>query len=165
MNKLLEKIFFPKLTRWYLLRVALVALAAYLFFGHVCIPCVIDGASMMPTYPSHGLNFCWCPALWYSTPQRGDIVVASYVGRRVLFLKRVAALEGDTVEFRSGTLFVNGVPQEEPWLMPGTCDWELPPRIVEKGNVYLVGDNRTMPIDEHIFGQLPVSRIIGKPLW
>jgi len=165
MNKTLEKIFFPKLTWRYLLRVVIVALAAYIFFGFICLPCVIDGASMMPTYPAHGITFCWCPAYWRHAPRRGDVVVASFVGRHVLLLKRVVAVAGDIVEFRQGTLYVNNAPQDEPWLQPGACNWELPPRLVDEGNVYLVGDNRTMSIDEHIFGQLPVSRVLGKPLW
>jgi NADH:ubiquinone oxidoreductase subunit H len=44
-------------------------------------------------------------------------------------------------------------------------DWNLQPRKVAKNHMYVVGDNRNVPIDIHQFGQTPVNRIIGEPLW
>jgi signal peptidase I len=81
-----------------------------------------------------------------------------------MYLKRVAGLPGDTVEFRKGALFVNGERQEEPWLrLP--CDWERKPQEVEPGFLFVVGDNRSMPIDQHEFGVVLRKRIFGGPLW
>jgi hypothetical protein len=31
--------------------------------------------------------------------------------------------------------------------------------------VYLIGDNRSMPMEQHQFGQTPLNRIVGSPLW
>ena len=45
------------------------------------------------------------------------------------------------------------------------CDWNLSPRHVEKDCVYVVGDNRNMPIENHVFGQTSIKRIVGVPLW
>jgi hypothetical protein len=39
------------------------------------------------------------------------------------------------------------------------------PRQVEKGHVYVIGDNRNMPIEHHYFGQASIKRIMGAPLW
>ena len=164
-QSLLHRFLFPRLNRRYLLRLCAVAAAAYLFFGYVCIPCVIEGGSMKPTYSSFGVTFCWCPSLWFRQAQVGDIVAAKYFGRKVLLLKRVVALEGDVVEFRHGQLHVNGKLREGQWPTLGPCDWELPPRTVEPGNVYLVGDNRSMPMESHVFGQLSAKRLMGKPIW
>jgi hypothetical protein len=36
---------------------------------------------------------------------------------------------------------------------------------VEKGCLYVIGDNRSMPIEEHLFGQTRIERIVGSPLW
>lgn len=160
-----RRFFLPRISRWYLLRVCLVALAAWLFFGYICLPCVIRGGSMLPTYGTFGFTFCWCPSYWFHAPQVGDVVAASFFGRKMLLLKRVVAVEGETVEFRGGRLYVDGVLREGGWETLGPCDWELPPRLVEPGNVYLVGDNRSMPIDGHLFGQLSARRVMGKPLW
>lgn len=154
----------PDFSRRGLVRLFLIASIAALFFGLVCTPAFISGGSMLPTYPEYGFNFCWKPAFWFSSPRRGQVVIARYLGERVMLLKRVVALAGDTVEFRDGALLVNGVHVHEPY-RKSACDWHLPPRTVEPGHVYLVGDNRSMPIDRHKFGQLSIKRVIGVPLW
>jgi hypothetical protein len=41
----------------------------------------------------------------------------------------------------------------------------LPARRVEKGNVFVVGDNRGVAIENHELGQTSRGRIIGTPLW
>jgi len=164
MRRWLRRFLFPRMTAKSLLRLCCTALGAYFFFGLLCRPCLIQGESMRPLYSGHGLTFCWTPAYWRSKPQRGEVVVVRFVGEKVFLLKRIVALEGDQVEFRNGVLLVNGEKADH-WPVVGPCDWELSPRIVEKGHVYLVGDNRSMPINEHIFGQAPANRILGKPLW
>ena len=81
-----------------------------------------------------------------------------------MLLKRVVGLEGDTVEFRSGELFINQEKLSEPYVTY-SCNWTLPPRKVKKGYLYVVGDNRNVPIHTHDFGQTPIKRILGAPLW
>ena len=160
-----ERFFFPKLDARYIRRVAAVGVVCLVFFGFVCRPCVIQGESMRPTYKGFGFTFCWRPIYWVTKPRRGDVAILRMVGNKVFILKRIIALEGDTVEFRDGQLYLNGMKAEEPWETLGPCDWNLPPRTVEPGHVYVVGDNRSMAIEEHIFGQIPASRILGMPLW
>jgi signal peptidase I len=82
----------------------------------------------------------------------------------VILLKRVVAVAGESVEFREGRLFVDGRGVDEPYVQ-GPCDWKLPPRRVEKGQIYVVGDNRSMPIEGHDFGQTSLRRVVGTPLW
>lgn len=91
--------------------------------------------------------------------------MAKFVGNNVMLLKRIVALEGDTVQFKNGKLIVNDSIQNEEWILDGTCNWELPPRTVEKGCVYIVGDNRSMDITAHVFGQIHTDRLVGIPLW
>ena len=81
-----------------------------------------------------------------------------------MLLKRIVALEGERIAFRDGKLFVNEQIKEEPYI-EYPYNWNLPPREVEKGNVYLVGDNRNVPMERHDFGQTSIRRIIGAPLW
>ncbi len=85
-------------------------------------------------------------------------------GESVMLLKRVVALEGDVVEFRNGDLFVNKERVEEVYIRYPS-DWNLPPRTVNEGHFYVVGDNRSVSIDIHRFGQTPADRVIGAPLW
>jgi len=160
----LRAFLFPRLTHAYLLRVAAVAVASYLLFGHLCIPLKIDGQSMEPAYRDGSWTFCWRPAYAFRDPEHHDVVAVRLSGRRIVLLKRVVATEGETVSFVDGILFVNGRPVEEPYVRT-PCDWNLAPRIVQTGNVYVVGDNRGMAMEAHDFGQVTRERVVGAPLW
>jgi signal peptidase I len=162
--KRIRPFFFPSLTPKFLVRALLVALFAYLFFGHICIPLRIKGHSMEPTYHNGSFNFLWKLRYIFSKPKRYDVVTVRFAGNRMMLLKRVVAVEGEKVEFRSGRLFVDGKEIEEPYIRY-PCNWNLPPRQVEKDCVYMVGDNRNMPIEDHHFGQTSIKRILGVPLW
>ena len=142
----------------------IVALVAWCFCRWICLPVFIDGASMFPAYSSRSFNFCWRPAYWLHAPQRGDIVIVRYYGSQLMLLKRALAFEGETVEFRNGRLYIDGKEQVEPYVK-GPCDWNLPPRKVEGGCFYLIGDNRSMPMAAHKFGQVEMKRLEGAPLW
>ncbi len=160
----LKEFFFPKLSRKLFARIAVVAGLAYAFFGYVCLPTVIHGRSMEPNWRDGEFTFCCRLIPRLRSVQIGDVVAVRLAGARFMYLKRVVALAGDTVEFRHGTLFRNGEPQAEPYLR-FRGDWTLPPRKVPAGMVYLVGDNRAMPMDQHVFGAAEMNRIFGKPLW
>ncbi|MRX49762.1 signal peptidase I [Paracoccus sp. S-4012] len=67
-------------------------------------------------YSQHSCPFSLCPIsgrILGSDPERGDVVVFRHPTRGVDFIKRVVGLPGDTVQMRSGTLWLNGqeVPQ------------------------------------------------------
>ena len=162
--KKVHQFFFPSLTPKFLTRVLVVALLAYLFFGHICTPLLIKGYSMEPAYQNGSVNFCWRWHYLFSKPQRHEVVAVRFAGTKVMLLKRVIALEGERVEFRHGKLFVDEKEIDEPYLRY-PCNWNLPPRQVEKDCVYVVGDNRNMPIENHLFGQASMKRIVGVPLW
>ena len=154
----------PRTDRRFFLRLAAVAAVAHVFFGHVCIPAVARGESMVPTYRNGAYLLCWCPSYWFGKPQRGDVVMVRLAGRRVMFLKRVVALTGQTVAFRDGVLHVDGEALEEPYVQT-PCNWNLGQRDVPPGHVYVVGDNRGMPMEQHHFGKAAVRRVVGRALW
>jgi signal peptidase I len=163
-KEIFRRFFFPTFTPAYLLRVSILAISAYIFFGFICIPLAIRGKSMEPAYPDGGLNFCWSLKYAFRGLERHDVVFIRLAGPRVMLLKRVVALEGEEVEFRKGRLLVDGREISEPYIRE-RGDWDLPPRRVEKGYVYVVGDSRRALITEHYFGQTPVGRVAGGPLW
>ncbi len=160
----ISKFILPELNRRYLIRVGIVALAAYVFFGHICIPMHINGKSMEPTYHDGSFTFCWRLRYLFSRPGRGDVVIVRYAGTSVMLLKRVVALEGETVGFKGGKLIVNGEEIEEPYVK-FPCAWDLEPRKVGEGCVYVVGDNRDVLMEGHDFGQAKLRRIAGAPVW
>jgi signal peptidase I len=163
-NSKIGKFLLPSLTTAFLIRASLIAIFAYFFFGYVFLPLRIKGISMEPTYRNGGFNFCWRLQYIFSEPKRYDVVVVRFAGNSVMLLKRVVAVEGESVAFRSGRLFVEGKEIDEPYVRY-PCDWNLPPRQVKKHFVYVVGDNRNVPIQNHVFGQTPIERIKGVPLW
>lgn len=153
----------PKLNRCFFIRIAVLAIVAYVFFGFIAVPAFVKGPSMEPTYKRIGFNFCWRPTYWFSGPARGDVVIIRYT-TRTLYLKRVVALAGDRVAFRDGKLYVNGDYVQEAYVK-NSSNWTLPEKIVEPGKIYVVGDNRSMPIYKHKFGQVLMKRLYGAPIW
>jgi signal peptidase I len=115
---------------------------------------------MEPAYQNGSFALCWRLQYLFSSPQRSDIVTVRFSGRSVMLLKRIVALPGDTVEFRLGHLYRNGMPVEEPYVRHRS-PWNLTSRIVKPGHVYVVGDNRGTVMERHRFGQIPVERIVG----
>ena len=117
---------------------------------------------MEPTYPRRGVNAVARWRFWFRGPRRGEVVVLRWRGRTTL-LKRVLAFAGETVEFRDGVCYVDGAPLDEPWVVL-RGDWNLPPRTVAPGRIYVMGDNRSMDADAHVGGEISLSRLIGGPL-
>ncbi len=143
-----------------LIRIAVISTTAWLFFSYVLVPLKIQGKSMEPTYHDGGFGFCWRQRFLFSPPDYGDVIAIRFSGRSVVLLKRVVALAGDTVEFRRGSLYVNGRQVGEPYVKY-RLDWNLPPRTVKPGRVYVIGDNRGVPMSRHHFGQVKMQRILG----
>ena len=53
----------------------------------------------------------------YDSPNQGDIIVFEYPLDRTLdFVKRCVAVSGDTVEMRDKILYINHIPQDEPYV-------------------------------------------------
>jgi len=65
---------------------------------------------------------------------------------------------------KDGILYVNGIETLEPYIQKGG-EWDLDPRRVQEGELFVTGDNRSMPIDEHEMGIVDMKRIVGKPLF
>ncbi len=154
----------PRLDRRYALRLILTALTAFLVFRYLVTPFYLYGESMAPTYGARGFTFGWRLAYLFSEPGRGDVVIIRLAGDRVALLKRIVALPGETVEFRNGELFIDGERLYEPYVIKPS-NWTLEPRVVDDGHYYVVGDNRSIPISLHHFGQVSRNRIMGTPLW
>lgn len=101
----------------------------------------------------------------WKKPLRSEIVVFSLAknpGKN--FIKRVIAIEGDAVEVKDGTLFVNG--KEEMSLRAITSEEKrtFPKTQVPKGHFFVVGDNFSLSVDSRVWGTIPDSLLNGKVL-
>jgi signal peptidase I len=121
----------------------------------------ILGHSMSPTLEAGQ----YVVSLKGSAFQQGDLV-SFYIGNNLL-VKRVIALPGDWVDIRAdGTVLVNGVELEEPYLGEkafGNCDLELPYQVPEN-KYFLMGDDRAVSQDSRstVIGCIAKDQIVGK---
>jgi signal peptidase I len=86
-------------------------------------------------------------------------------GASDLYIKRVIGLPGQTVEIRSGTVFIDGARISEPYLSgPGLRDRsDYPPTEVRPNHLFVLGDNRPISLDSRgVLGQIPLDRVVGK---
>lgn len=78
------------------------------------------------------------------------------------FIKRVIALEGETVEIRNGTVFVDGEVVDEPYVKPLGWRANFGPEEVPEDHVFVMGDHRSVSRDSRSFGPIPTEDIVGR---
>ena len=99
---------------------------------------------------------------------RGDVVVLHPPDEpedSTPFIKRVIGVDGDHLELRDGTVWVNDVELDEEYLAPGSISEPLDEETawdVGPGEVFVMGDNRLDSRDSREFGTVQTSEIIGR---
>jgi signal peptidase I len=147
-----------------LLHTALIAVLLFMAVNLITARIRVEGISMEPSL--HDGQFVVVNRLAYhwQEPIRGDIVVFYFPqnpSRR--FIKRVIGLPGDSINIQSGQVFVNGILLEEPYVAaPANFSGEW---TVERGKVFVLGDNRNNSSDSPDWGDLPIDEIIGKAIF
>ena len=95
----------------------------------------------------------------FEKPGRGDVVVFKYpADPRKVFIKRIVALPGETVEIHSGKVFVNKRPISEQYVK-ALAHGSFPAEKVASGHVFVLGDNRDESNDSRFWGELPINNI------
>jgi signal peptidase I len=121
----------------------------------------IEGYSMLPTLEEGEYVIIDKLSYYLDDPDRGDIIVLHFPNDRSRdFIKRVVGVPGDHVEVADGTVTVNGVALDEPYInaepsYSGT--WDVP-----EDNFFVLGDNRNNSSDSHNWSFLPRDDIVGK---
>ncbi|MEZ4462291.1 MAG: signal peptidase I [bacterium] len=150
----------------------------------------------------------------FKAPERGEIVVftfpmasaRAYLAEKTFdrecidrdslenekeFIKRIIAVEGDTVEIRDGVLRVNGTPlprtvveeartgrymapvevrevesngPHEYTIQYRSRDRDFGPVKIKEGHVFAMGDHRDNSADSRCWGQVPVENIKGRAI-
>jgi signal peptidase I len=147
-----------------LMRIAALVVGAFVVFGLVLQPVRLQGISMLPTYPDGGINFANRYAYVFHPPQRFDIIAIRMAGPSVLYVKRVVGLPGERIAIVDGTVMINGAPLAEPTVLY-RIPWNMEPMTLDADEYFVVGDNRSMRMDEHDFGRASRNRIVGKLLF
>lgn len=98
----------------------------------------------------------------FEKPSRGDIIVFRFPpDPHKIFIKRIVALPGETIEIRQGAVYVNGDKLNEPYLR-NLAHGDFPPQKIPAGNVFVLGDNRDSSNDSRFWGDLPIRNIQAK---
>lgn len=130
-------------------------------------------------------------AYWKKEPVRGDIMVFDYPSDpSIKYVKRVIGLPGDTVEIRSGELYLNRVLVRQRRTSEPTMEsrgWNQvefletqgeqaypiyrtqPPMLMDFGPItvpakeyFVMGDNRDRSNDSRMWGMVPRELVIGR---
>ncbi len=125
---------------------------------------VIPSESMVGTLQVDDRVLAQKPLFDFNGINRGDVVVFDHPasldnGQGNEFVKRVIATGSESVQARNGSVIVNGVPLQEPYVVGTTLDFG--PVTVPDGYLFVMGDNRNHSSDSRVFGAIPESTVNG----
>ncbi len=146
------------------MRTAGLAVVCLVVFGLLARPMRVRGISMEPTIHDGTFRLGLLVAYVLAEPEAGDIVMVRMAGRRIMYLKRILAVPGQTAQFRGGELWLDGVRRPEPYVrLEGT--WQTEPIPLGPGEYLVAGDNRSAPLAQHAAGVTTRDRIEGRLAW
>ncbi len=156
---------------WDLTKILLISLVIIIPFRLlVAEPFVVSGSSMVPNY--HNRDYLIIDRISYkrSEPKRGDVIVIKFPkDTRQFFIKRIIGLPGESVELKSGKVFIfnkenpQGMELKEPYLTDSILTLGKSRTVkLGSGEYYVLGDNRTASSDSRVWGILPEDDIIGR---
>ncbi|MBE9014062.1 signal peptidase I, partial [Pseudanabaenaceae cyanobacterium LEGE 13415] len=77
------------------------------------------------------------------------------------FIKRIIGRPGQTIEIKSGKVFVDNQPLQEPYIAEKPA-YQMPAVQVPEDSYFVMGDNRNNSNDSHVWGFLPREFILGR---
>lgn len=156
-------------------------IAAFALRQFVFEPTRVDGKSMQPTLMNRERVLVEKVSYMFSKPKRGDIVIVHYPDRTQRFVKRVIALGGETIEIRSGYIYINGERLDE---SAYAGDWDSYGKIIKgvrclgsengvytvpENHYFVIGDNRNDSHDSrddydpaYNVGAIPAEQVLGR---
>ncbi len=87
---------------------------------------------------------------------RGDIVICTYPGADHYCVKRIIGMPGETIEIKSGAVYINGEALDEPYLTRKSGD-SMDAYQIPEGAYFVMGDNRPVSLDSRAVGVGPVE--------
>ncbi len=102
----------------------------------------------------------------HRAPRYGEVVAVRLAEGEALLLRRVVGLAGDTVTIHARRLYLNGEPQNEPYVRyRGERQMqerdEYGPYRVPAGGIFLLADSREVAADSRFFGAVGLDKVVG----
>jgi len=163
----LQRAFFGGNTRNTMIRAGALVLFCAVIFGWVLKPIRVTGISMLPTYQNRGLNFVNLFSYRFgAVPRRGDVVSIGELEHPELemYMKRIIVLPDETYSISNGYVFINGEPLDEPYVIY-RAKWQMRPEKLGPDEYLVIGDNRGMGQEDHVFGRVERRHLVGKVLF
>lgn len=143
--------------------IILIAGGLFLVVNLVTARVRVESISMQPNLNEGEFVVVNRLAYRWDEPQRGDIIVFRFPGNpQKRYIKRIIGLEGDIISILDGDVLVNGEILDEPYIAATPTysgEW-----LVERGSVFVLGDNRNNSNDSKNWGSLDEESIIGKAI-
>ena len=145
-------------------KVVLISLAIILPVRMFLIqPFYVEGASMEPNFYDKEYLIIDEISYRFSEPERGGVIVfRNPSNTSQYYIKRVIALPGETVEIRSGVVFVNDLEIDELAYIEYPSQDDFGPLTLAEDEYFVLGDNRRVSHDSRKFNGLKEKYIIGK---
>jgi signal peptidase I len=125
-------------------------------------PFTIHQVSMEPTLDEGDRILINRVVYHFRDPKNGDIIVFhSPVTAGEDLVKRVIGVGGDRIAVRNGKLYINGVLQNEPYLLEQRMAGDYPETTIPEGQLFVMGDNRNNSGDSRFFGPIDEKLVLG----
>lgn len=148
-----------------ILIILIVAIVIFLLLQIVFQKAGVNGYCMEPGLQDGQQILVNKVVYYFHEPERGDVIILRppppYSSKDPPFIKRIIALSGDTIEIKNRAVYVNGVKLDEPYIKEPPA-YNLPLTKISENEYFVLGDNRNIADDSHIWGTVPRQNIIGK---
>jgi signal peptidase I len=146
--------------------VAISVALAVILIVFIYQPVKVEGTSMMPGLTDQERIFVnkYEYKLSPNNIHRGDLIVFHYPkDPRESYIKRVVGVPGDSIEIRSGDVYVNAEKLVEPYVLPEYRDRDsLQLEVVPRDDYFVLGDHRNSSSDSRSWGFVDRPKIYGK---
>lgn len=144
----------------WLYTLVVVVLVCFLLFFVWLRPLRIQGDSMSPALNEDEVVLVDRLSKYWKQPQRGDAIL--FEDEFGIFVKRVIALPGETVDIKEGRVFIDSRPLDES-AYANEYKGDMDPLTVPEGAVFVLGDNRSLVYDSRLetVGCIPYADIQG----
>ena len=159
---------------WFFAWLAIAVAVGLLVKTFVATPYVVPTGSMRDTIVEGDTLLGERVSLYFGDPEAGDIVTFDSPLDGETLIKRVIAVDGQTVDLVDGSVYVDGERLDEPYTegkpsyslsdLPGSAGIEYPYEVPE-GCVWVMGDNRTDSKDSRYFGAVGVDDVTSRALF
>ena len=155
-----------ELSLGFLKGILLVVLLALIFRMLIIQPFVVIGRSMEPNF--HDRDYLVIDKLTYRfrAPKRGEVIIFHPKPTpQESYIKRIVGLPGETVEVKSGKVFINDKSLSENYTLSDTSvplNRDYPKTRLGTEEYFVFGDNRDHSSDSREIGAVPRVNIQGR---